>query len=443
MNNCRKLSVKIIDDVLTGKAYSNIILRTELNSCDLGDKDKALVTEIVYGTLKYKSSIDRILSRYLTNGIDKLDINLLNILRTAIYQMEYLDKIPSFAAVNESVEMAKEVSIGGSKLVNGVLRSYLRAEAEDIKYYKEGDLIDKLCFLYSFPKFLIKMFISQYGEEIAEKIMQGLNKVPDVTVRVNSLKIEYDDAFDELTKLGYEITEGVLCPEAIKITKGKSIEVNPLFKNGCITVQDESAMLVGNCLDLQEDMVCIDLCSAPGGKTTHMSELMNNTGKVFAFDIHEHKIALIKYNTQRLGIDNVICNVMDASLYNHNLEDKADRVLIDVPCSGLGIIRKKPEIKWNKTNKEMKELVSIQQNIMETSSKYVKKGGYLVYSTCTLNKEENENNIDWFLKKFPQFKLEPIYFGDLDNFIYNNNKLTILPNENMDGFFIAKLKRHW
>lgn len=442
MNNSRILAVKIIDEVLYNNAYSNILLRTELNKSKLNDKDKGLVTEIVYGTIKYKYSIDKILNHYLKNGINKVDKKVLNILRISIYQLEYLDKVPSFAAVNEAVEMAKKVSQGASKLVNGVLRNYLRNK--DIKYYDDKDTLDKLSFLYSFPKELIKIFITQYGEEIGEKILQGLNKIPDITVRVNNLKSSYEEVMNKLTEFGYEVEEGEICPEAIRIIKGRNIEDNPLFNAGCITVQDESAMLVAPSMNLKPNMYIVDLCSAPGGKTTHIGEIMNNTGQILAFDIHEHKLNLIKNNAERLGVNNIKCDILDATVFNEQLVDKADRVLMDVPCSGFGIIRKKPEIKWNKSLKDVNSIIKIQKDILINGSKYVKKDGFLIYSTCTLNKRENEENINWFIKKFPQFAVEPLFFGNLDNIIYDKKgMMTILPNDNMDGFFIAKLRRLW
>ncbi len=289
---------------------------------------------------------------------------------------------------------------------------------------------------------LIKIFISQYGIEIAEKILKGLNERPNITVRVNNLKIDYDEAFEKLGEYGYNIEEGYICPEAIQIIKGKNIEKNPLFIEGDITVQDESAMLVAPSMELTEESIVLDLCSAPGGKTTHISEIINNKSKIYAYDVHENKLSLIEDNAKRLGANNIETNVSDASIFNKKLKEKADRVLIDVPCSGLGIIRKKPEIKWTKNEKEIRNIIDIQRKIMNNGASYLKEGGILLYSTCTLNKEENEENINWFLKKHKNFKIEPLYYGDVDNIIYHKEGfVSILPNDKMDGFFIAKLKK--
>lgn len=441
MSSGRKVIVDVLEQVLTKGAYSNIALGAELNKSNLKDKDKGLVTEVVYGTLKYKYTIDKILSSYVKNGLKKVDSYVLNILRSAVYQMKYLDKIPDFAAVNEAVELAKKkVSLGASKFVNGVLRSYLRNEKNS--GFKAKNKVEELCYEYSFEEWMVRLFIKQYGEEKTEQILKGLNKVPKITFRVNPLKCSYDDAEDKLKELDYDIEEGYVCPEAIIINKGKNIENNPLFMEGLLTVQDESAMLVAPSMDLEDNLLVLDLCSAPGGKTTHISEIMNNTGKIKAYDIHKHKLSLITNTAERLGITNIECDIMDASAYNDSLADIADRVLIDVPCSGLGIIGKKPEIKWTKNNVQLKDIRDIQRKIMINASKYVKVGGKIVYSTCTLNKEENDENVKWFIKNVPGFKIEALNYGNSENIIYEEDgTVTILPNEAMDGFYIAKFIR--
>jgi 16S rRNA (cytosine967-C5)-methyltransferase len=442
MSNARRTAVEILGDIINKGAYSNIALNNKLNRVDLEERDKALVTEIVYGTLKYKYTIDKILNGLLKNGIQKIDSGILNILRISIYQMSYLTKIPEFAIVNEAVEMAKKLKgLGVSKLVNGVLRNYIRSKSTFMANNKSK--LDELCFTYSFEPWMAKLFIKQYGEETAEKILGGLNSTPNVTVRTNSIKTDYEKAFEELRQHGYEVEPGIICPEAIRITRGSSIEKNPLFKNGHVTVQDESAMLVAPAMGLRPDAnsSVLDLCSAPGGKTTHISEILNNKGSVIAFDIHEDKLPLIKSNASRLGITNINCSVMDATSFNSSLVNSAEAVLIDVPCSGLGIIRKKPEIKWTKNPKELESIVGIQKEIMKNAAQYVKPGGVLLYSTCTLNKSENEKNIQWFLNNYANFEMEPVFYGEMDNIIYSPFGLTILPNEYMDGFFIAKLKR--
>lgn len=439
--NSRNVTLEILNQVLNKGAYSNIVLSNELNNSNLQDKDRALVTEIVYGTIKWKYTIDKILGGFLKNPLKSMDVSILNILRMSIYQMKYLNKIPDYAVVNEAVNLSKKISVGASKLVNGVLRNYIRNKEGNLGL-KFKNKIEEMSYIYSFEPWMTELFVRQYGDEVAEAILQGLNSIPELTVRVNSLKTNYDKAWDELIKAGYNVEEGAASPEAIKIIKGRSIENNPLFKEGYITVQDESAMMVASLMELEEDMTVLDLCSAPGGKTTHISELMNNKGKIFAFDIYENKLGLIKDNARRLGITNISCDVMDAAVYNNNLKDSANRVLIDVPCSGFGIISKKPEIKWTKSLRDLEQITSIQKKIIANASKYVKKDGILTYSTCTLNRKENEDVVLWFLQNNKSYKIEEINAGNTSNFFYNKEgMLTILPNGKMDGFFITKMRR--
>lgn len=433
MENVREEAAKIVDRVLNEGAYSNIALDTTLKASDLSPLDKGLLTEIVYGTIKYKYTIDIILSKYIKD-IKGINPYILCLLRISIYQLLYLDKVPDFAVLNEAVNEGKKVSLKYSKLVNGVLRSYLR-DKEDIKFENK---IDEIAFKYSFNPYSVKNFIKGYGEEDALKIMEGLNKIPVVNVRVNTLKTTVEEASSLLIENGYNIEKGKFSPYSISIIKGKGIEANPLFREGLITVQDESAMLVGTVMDLSGDITVLDLCSAPGGKTTEIGELLKNIGKVYAFDIYTSKLKLIKRSCSRLGIENVTVQKGDAREFNLSLTNVGDRVLMDVPCSGIGIIRKKPEIKWK--NEDLKELIGIQRDILSNGSKYVKKGGMLIYSTCTLNKKENEDNINWFLKENKEFKAVKIDLPSGDNFHYSKEGyLTIFPDEYMDGFFIAKL----
>ena len=435
--NSREVALNIINRVLIEGAYSNLVLSNELNESDLNEKDRALVTELVYGTIRRKKTLDMIISNYIKD-ISLMDERVLNILRMAIYQMHFLDKVPEFAACNEAVELAKQISVQDSKLVNGILRSYTKNPDDmDVK-----DKIDRLVYQYSYEPWFIRMMYKQYGEENGRKILSGLNATPKVTVRVNASKGDYDEVFERLEEMEYDVEEGYACPEAIIIKGGSSIENNELFKEGLITVQDESAMLVSPLLDLNPGDVALDLCAAPGGKTTHIAELLEDEGKVYSFDLHENKLSLINENLHRLGLNNVEVEAMDATKLNSKYVACADKVLIDVPCSGLGIIRKKPEIKWNKSRKSLKDLVPTQRAIMENAWMYLKNGGTMIYSTCTLNTEENQDNVEWFLNKYKDAKVEKIFLRNMDNFIYNNDgSLTILPNEYMDGFYIAKISK--
>lgn len=438
--NSRKIAVEILNMVLYEGSYSNIVIRQLLNKYKVAEKDRGLITEIVYGTLKYKYKLDLILSNLITKSFKQVDKKVLNILRISLYQFIYLDKVPEYAIVNEAVNLAKEISIGASKFVNGVLRAYLRNK--DKSFNKENDIVAELAYEYSFDKWMVKLFVNQYGIEKAKEILSGLNSTPSITVRVNGLNWDPEDIYQRLKSLGYNVEKGVVCPASIRIIKGSNVENNPLFSEGSITVQDESAMLAVMALEIKKNQKLLDMCAAPGGKSTHMAELLQGTGSVLAWDLYNHKIELILDNAKRLGINNIKAAVVDASKFNDNLQETFDGVLVDVPCSGLGIIRKKPEIKWTKTQKDMEALYHIQDRILENACRYVKKGGVVVYSTCTLNMMENEKRISKFLKNNKEFEIEKLDFGEHNNFLYNNSgMLTILPSADMDGFFIAKLRK--
>lgn len=438
--NSRKIAVEILNLVLHEGAYSNIVIRQLLNKYQVGEKDRGLITEIVYGTLKYKYKLDVILANLITKSFKAVDKKVLNILRISLYQFIYLDKVPEYAIVNEAVNLAKEISIGASKFVNGVLRAYIRNKNKD--FNTEKGIISELAYEFSYEKWMVKLFVNQYGIEKAKEILAGLNSIPSITVRVNSLHWETEDIYKKLKDLNYNVEKGVVCPTSIRIIKGSNVENNPLFSEGCITVQDESAMLAVLALEVKKNQKLFDMCLAPGGKSTHMAELLQGTGSVLAWDLYDHKIDLILDNARRLGIKNIHAEVADATKFNDKLQATFDGVLVDVPCSGLGIIRKKPEIKWTKTQKDMEALYHIQESILENACKYVKKGGTVVYSTCTLNVMENEKRIYKFLKKNKEFEIEKLNFGIHNNFLYNDSgMLTILPSAEMDGFFIAKLRR--
>ncbi|GKU24806.1 16S rRNA (cytosine(967)-C(5))-methyltransferase RsmB [Clostridium folliculivorans] len=437
--NSRKIIKDTLDSILYNGAYSNIELNKRLSESDLNDKDKGLVTEVVYGTIKYKKSIDYIISTLVADE-KKIDKRILNILRSAIYQIKYLDRVPDFAVVNESVNLGKKISMNSSRFINGVLRNFIRNKDAEIKSNISD--IEYLSVEYSFEPWMVKLFLEQFGREKCVKILSGLNSTPSVTVRVNSLKSDYDEVFDELNEQGYTVEEGNICPEAINIIRGKSIENNPLFIQGKITVQDESAMLVAPLLELNGDLKVLDLCSAPGGKTTHIAELLDNKGTVIGCDIYDHKLKLVEENKDRLGIENIQTKLLDAAKYNSEFREIADRILVDAPCSGLGIIRKKPEIKWTKSQKDLKDLVNIQRDMLKNAWLYLKPDGIMVYSTCTLNKKENEENIKWIKENYKDVQIEKIYLGESDNVIYNEDgSVTILPNEFFDGFYIAKLRK--
>ncbi|MCM1991062.1 16S rRNA (cytosine(967)-C(5))-methyltransferase RsmB [Oceanirhabdus seepicola] len=439
MKNPRYVIYSALNEIINNKSYSNVTINKVLRDKDIKEEDKGLITEVIYGTLRYLYSIDVILQKFLKTGVKKTNKKVLNILRMSIYQIKYLDKIPDYAVIDEAVKISKkDISLKASQLVNGVLRSFMREGFE----FQSENRIEELCFQYSYERWLVKLLIGQYGEKRCVDILKGLNFRPSINVRVNTMKKDCESVKKELIHMGYTIEDGKIAKNSIKIVKGASIEKNPLFNEGIISVQDESAMLTVEVMDIKEGMKVLDLCSAPGGKSCYIGERLNNSGEVLAFDVFEKKLKLIEEHAIRLELKNIKAEINDGEKLREDLIDSADIVLADVPCSGLGIIRKKPEIKWTKSKKQLNEIVGIQRNILSNAAKYVKINGELIYSTCTLNRNENDENIRWFLNKNDNFCIESVNHIEGDNIINSNEGfITILPDEKMDGFFICKLKR--
>ncbi len=357
-----------------------------------------------------------------------------------IYQLAFLDSISEYAAVNETVNLVKKYDNRSAGFVNAILRNVIRNKEEVLKI----DIDSKIMYLstkYSYSPWMIKNWIKTFGEEFTEDLLEANNEKPNLYIRVNTLKINSDELISKLNDMGVKSHKVPMIDEAIRVENLKNIENNDLFKQGLFTIQDISSMMVGKVVNPKENSLVLDICSAPGGKTTHVATLMNNTGKVIARDVFDHKLKLIQNTVDRLGLTNVEVESFDALKLDENSIDKFDYVLTDVPCSGLGIIRRKPEIKY-KAKAELKELPLIQRQILDNASKYVKLNGTLLYSTCTIQDNENIDIINEFLKDNDNFKLVPINEVNVDLDNEDKGYLKIYPNiHGMDGFFIAKLKR--
>jgi len=437
LTNAREVAVEVLGKVLNQGAYSNIALDNAFSSAKLKDEDTSLVTEITYGTLKHLITIDMILEKNISISLKKVESNVMNILRISIYQMKYLDRIPSYAVINEAVNLTKKYSKTASGFVNGVLRGYLRKVDEELTFKNE---LEKDSFTYAFPLWMVKLFKEQYGKNY-RKIMEGLNERPSITYRVNRLKMERGEALERLESLGYHAEKTKISPYGIEVKGGRSVLDNPLFKEGALTVQDESSMLVAGLLVEETATSYMDLCSAPGGKTTGIAELTGDQVPILAFDIYESKLKQIRENKNRLGIKSIKPILHDAKVMMNEFKGTSN-VLLDAPCSGLGIIRKKPEIKYTKGQKELNSLVSLQKELLNVAKAYVREDGLLVYSTCTLNKEENEENARWFLAENKDFEVYPVELGQVENLIYTKEGfVTILPGNTMDGFFVARFRK--
>lgn len=430
--NPRYLSVLILNKIFNDKSYSNLVLKKYFEKYDLEDVDKRFITEIVYGTIKYKLSIDNIIISFVKKFY-KDHISTI-ILRSAIYQLKYLDKVPEYAILNESVEVSKLLCDDKSKFINGVLRNYLRNK--EIIKNRKNTLQDE----YSFATWMINLFKKQYPKEYIN-LMSSLNERGDTCYRVNSLKYFKEDFLHKFIKVKIENLEQFR--NALKIRSVSDVTNSYLYREGLLSIQDLSSQLVCEILNPRVGDTIIDLCAAPGGKSTYIAELIRDNGKIISCDLYGHKIKLIKNNIFRLGIKSIECFVNDATIVNDNFLNLADKVLLDAPCSGFGVIKRKPEIKWFKNQSDLEEIISVQKKMINIASKYVKKNGILMYTTCTLNRDENQNIINNFLSNNKNFVIEEIdvtLFRDLK--IENiNNMITLFPSKLNDGFFMCKLRK--
>jgi 16S rRNA (cytosine967-C5)-methyltransferase len=444
--NARETAVLILDKVLGEKAYSNIALKQGLEYSNLSRVDKALVTEIVNGTLKNMIKLDFIIAKFVKMDMNKLDKNVENILRTGVYQIMYLDRVPDSAACNEGSNLARKFSNEGTvKFVNGVLRNVSRNKDTLQFPDKAREPLRYLSITYSHPMWIVEKWLGEFGFEFTEQLLIANNQVPHFTIRVNKLKIDKESLIKILEQEGIEYGDGLYNKEALYIKGTSAIENKSSFRQGLYQIQDESSILVGRVLDPKPGDLVIDICSAPGGKVTHAAELMDNKGRIIARDIYQHKLDLIQQNCKRLGITIVETENFDAKELDRKMIGKADKVLLDAPCSGLGVLRRKPDMKLKKTADNFDELNKLQQQMLSKAAEYVKPKGVLVYSTCTINKSENIKVVEAFLKNREDFYMEDISKllpENLESNTKTKGYVEIFPNiHGIDGFFIARLRR--
>lgn len=429
VDKSRELALKILYKIDKEQAYSNIVLNETIkqNRKSLNDRDIGLISEIVYGVTTWRLTLDEIVKKYSKIRLKKISPWILNILRIGVYQIIFLDKIPKSAAVNESVNLAKRYGhSSSSNFVNAILRKIEKKDYED--FFQIDNDIERISKTASMPEWIIKELLKNNNIENVEKICRNSNLKPKITIRINNLKITKKELIDKFKgrEINYQETS---YEDFLILEKVKNIENLDLFKNGFFTIQDISAGLTAKILAPEPGEMVLDACSAPGGKTTYIAELMKNTGNIEAWDIYEHRTKLIEQNADRLGIDIIKTEVKDASMYEEKLVEKFNKILLDVPCLGTGVIKRKPDIKWKRKVDDVYEITKIQQQILENCSKYLKSGGILVYSTCSILKEENENVIYNFLSKNTNFE------------IVESSIINIIPDEEKDGFFICKLRK--
>lgn len=421
----RKTAYNTLLEMETNQAYSNIELNKQIG--ELQPDSPAFVRELVYGVIENRVYLDHILQQLIPKGLKGLKKQTLTLLRMGLYQLIFMDSVPDYAAVNEIVKMARRLVPGRDGFVNGVLRGYNKKKDQLEMPDYDTNPIGYLSLKYSFAEWIVKLWSEQYGLEKAEQLLVASNSKPPVSIRVNRLKISRKDLAERLSGKGFEVEHGRLSERSLFV-KGSGLLSTEEFESGLFSVQDESSILAAEILAPKSGETIIDVCAAPGGKTLAISEIMANTGRVLAFDIYEHKLELLKKETQRLGISIIETGEHDGTLLCEKLVQSADRVLVDGPCSGLGVIRRKPEIKYKELEDDGRELADKQLAILETASQYVKKEGFLLYSTCTVNKIENAEVVSRFLRKHKEYELV--------------RSRQLLPGvDETDGFFICKMRR--
>ncbi|HBF36560.1 MAG TPA: 16S rRNA (cytosine(967)-C(5))-methyltransferase RsmB [Firmicutes bacterium] len=446
----RKLAELVLNRVEGRAAYLNLALPEIFHEHpEAEQRERAFCTELTYGVYRHLYQIDYFLGRLLSRPFDSLKTPVKNVMRIALYQLIYLTDIPARAVCFSAVAQVKNSQYQGlAPLVNGVLRAYLRNKDKLKPPDRSLDLVESLAIEYSHPRWLVERWLKRFGEERTEQILQVNNEEPPLTLRFNQYQGLINHVLDDFDQAGIKYTMGLILPEAIQI-KSLSGPLDKLasFQSGKLFVQDESSMLVAHLVDPQPGETIVDLCAAPGGKSTHLAELMGDQGKIWSIDDHPHKIDLIVQNAKRLKLQNICPYLADARNFKIPGGGFADAVLVDAPCTGTGVLRRRVDARYRRQPEDIETLVAIQREILRNASRLVRPGGRLIYSTCTLEPEEDQEQIQWFLSKHPDF--ETVDFGKFlpeMHVRYLDDPwekwLTILPiSGGGDGFFMCRMER--
>lgn len=424
--DARNAALQILNNVEENGAYSNLELDRLFAGGKIDPKDRGLVTRLVYGVLQNRSLIDLILRKYITRGFNKLKRPVVNALRLACYQILFLSQIPDYAAVDQAVRQIKKKDQRASGMANAVLRKIIRNRDEILEEIKTWEPEVQA----SVPDWIAKLYRESYPEE-ADQIFGLLNSRPPLSIRANTLKTSRDDLQKRLEAEGVSTKPSSLARDVLMIEEGTlpegGVSALPSFKEGLFIVQDAGAALISEMLAPEKDSYVADFCAAPGGKTTHLSALMDNTGRIDASDIHPSRLALIEENAKRLGCENITCKIRNA-VESPDQEEAYDAILLDVPCSGLGIIRRKPDIRYRVSPQDLKDLEAIQKAILDHADETLRPNGSILYSTCTVNPDENQKQVRAFLDRHPGYVLE-------------QERMTS-PLEDADCFYMAKIRKN-
>lgn len=421
MDSGRRTAFQILLEVEEEKAFSNLSSNKYIKQNN--PENPAFVRELVYGVLSNKLRLDYYLNLLIPSGIEKVKKREKTLLRMGLYQLKFMKNIPQYAAVNETVSLAKSLCRGREGFINGVLRGYIKKQGELQLPCDDTDEI--LSVKYSFSPWIIKMWKKQYGQESTIKLMEASNSRPVLCIRVNLMKTTVEELSHLLSEKGMVVDKGRYSDIVLYVSGSNILDLEE-YKKGLFSIQDETSVLACQYLEPRPGDLVIDTCASPGGKTSAIGEMMDNRGKIISCDIYPHKLELIKKQADRLGITIIETKLLDGIKGDKALSGKADKVLVDAPCSGLGVIRKKPEIKY-KEQKDIQKLIKVQSDILNNASYYVKPNGVLLYSTCTINKDENDEQIEKFIKTHEDFEI-----------LYEKQ---FLPTDGLDGFFICKMMK--
>lgn len=439
----RYMALITLERVNKGGAYSNLLLNEMIKQSDLNSKDIGLFTELAYGTISRQRLLEFYVAPFIAKA-KKVDDWVKTLLYLSVYQLEFLDKVPAHAIFNEAVEIAKtKGNPGTGKFVNGVLRSYQRQGKPDVEAIK--DPVERLATMISLPLWLTKRLIEQVGYEETEKLGHSLYQPSHASGRVDTRRYARDQAILTLQAEDISATASIVSPYGVVAEKGH-LASSSLFHDGVMTIQDESSMLVAPAMQIEPEHHVLDACAAPGGKTTHIATFLDPTcgGEVTALDVHEHKVKLIEENAERLGVSSAVyAQTMDAREVKEQFSSQEfDRILVDAPCSGLGLLRRKPDIRYKKNAKDLANLPKIQLEILESCATVLKSSGILTYSTCTILKEENQEVIAAFLERHPDFEKIDVLIDPVLQSSVEDKMLTLYPHQfYTDGFFICCLRK--
>ena len=444
MDKARETAIKVLQEVHEKGAYANVALAQALRRTEIEDQDRRFVTELVYGAVKAGDTLDWILQRYVNRPLKKIPPIIREILRLGLYQIFYLDKVPPSAACNTAVDLAKKYGHKGvAGFVNAVLRTAVREPEKAAFPQGKGHATEELALKSQHPLWLVKHWVKEFGFEEASRLCDFDNESAQLCLRANTMKVGREALLQELKDCGAEAEASAWTPEGVVVKSHGALDKLAPLQEGRAQVQDESSMLVAHVVAPQPGEFIIDCCSAPGGKTTHMAALMGNKGRIVAGDIYEHKLERIRENAERLGLDIIEPLLLDAREVGARFQGQADRVLVDAPCSGLGVLRRKPDARWHKNQEELGALPELQLAILKSAAEAVKPGGVLVYSTCTIEQAENQAVVKAFLRENSAFKLEKTgSFLPCESSHSEDEMVQLYPQrDGTDGFFIARLRR--